>query len=254
MRKTAPRYCDLAGVSMEVTAACEGQQFREKMLITHRGLSGPAILQISSYWNSTRRVKIDLAPEREIVAELLMQKTARTAQALRSRLRELLPNRFADRWIELHPPSAWTNSALEDWEKQMHGWAIAPAGTEGFEKAEVTVGGVDTERALGENHGGSKGSGAVLHRGSGGCDGTSGGIQLSVGVGVGEGGGGGAVSSTPKTWSALRGTDSHVSQHRRDVGTRSTFSRGCGGTPLTKKIVGRMISHSSPQRKHWPEG
>jgi predicted Rossmann fold flavoprotein len=138
-------YCDLGGVSMEVTAACDGQRFREKMLITHRGLSGPAILQVSSYWNPARPVKIDLVPEREIVGGLLTQKTARTAAALRSRLRELLPNRFADRWIELHPPSGWTNSALEDWEKEVHAWVIAPAGTEGFEKAEVTVGGVDTD-------------------------------------------------------------------------------------------------------------
>ena len=138
-------YCDLAGVSMEVDAACDGHQFREKMLITHRGLSGPAILQVSSYWSSTRRVKIDLAPEREIIAEFFKQKTPRTTQALRSRLRELLPNRFAERWIEVHPPSTWTNSALKDWEKQVHAWAIAPVGTEGFEKAEVTVGGVDTD-------------------------------------------------------------------------------------------------------------
>jgi predicted Rossmann fold flavoprotein len=143
--KDRSAYCDLAGVSMEVSAACDGQQFREKMLITHRGLSGPAILQISSYWKATRPVKIDLVPEREIVAELLKLKTARTAAGLRSRLRELLPNRFADRWMELHPTSAWTNSALEQWEKDLHSWTIAPAGTEGFEKAEVTVGGVDTD-------------------------------------------------------------------------------------------------------------
>ena len=143
--KDRSKLCDLAGVSMEVTAASDGQQFREKMLITHRGLSGPAILQVSSYWNPTRPVKIDLAPEREIVAELLQQKTPRAMQSLRSRVRELLPNRFADRWIELHPPSGWTNSALEDWEKEVHAWVIAPAGTEGFDKAEVTVGGVDTD-------------------------------------------------------------------------------------------------------------
>ena len=143
--KDRSKLCDLAGVSMEVTAASDGQQFREKMLITHRGLSGPAILQVSSYWNPTRPVKIDLAPEREIVAEWLQQKTPRTVQSLRSRVRELLPNRFADRWIELHPPSGWTNSALEDWEKEVHAWVIAPAGTEGFDKAEVTVGGVDTD-------------------------------------------------------------------------------------------------------------
>ena len=143
--KDRSKLCDLAGVSMEVTAASDGQQFREKMLITHRGLSGPAILQVSSYWNPTRPVKIDLAPEREIVAEWLQQKTSRTVQSLRSRVRELLPNRVADRWIELHPPSGWTNSALEDWEKEVHAWVIAPAGTEGFDKAEVTVGGVDTD-------------------------------------------------------------------------------------------------------------
>ncbi|MFL6445459.1 MAG: NAD(P)/FAD-dependent oxidoreductase [Candidatus Sulfotelmatobacter sp.] len=143
--KDRSALCDLAGVSMEVTAASDGQQFREKMLITHRGLSGPAILQVSSYWNPTRPVKIDLAPEREIVAELLQQKTPRAVQSLRSRVSELLPNRFADRWIELHPPSGWTNSALEDWEKEVHAWVIAPAGTEGFDKAEVTVGGVDTD-------------------------------------------------------------------------------------------------------------
>jgi hypothetical protein len=143
--KERSRYCDLAGVSMEVEAACDGQQFREKMLITHRGLSGPAILQVSSYWKPSRPVRIDLVPEGEILAELLNQKTARTAHSLRSRVRELLPNRFADRWIELHRPSAWTNSALEQWEKQVHAWAIAPAGTEGFDKAEVTVGGVDTD-------------------------------------------------------------------------------------------------------------
>lgn len=143
--KDRSAYCDLAGVSMDADAACDGQQFREKMLITHRGLSGPAILQISSYWNPTLPVKIDLVPEREIVGELLKQKTGRTAQSLRSRLRELLPKRFADRWIELHPPSAWTNSSLEEWEKQMHAWAISPAGTEGFDKAEVTVGGIDTD-------------------------------------------------------------------------------------------------------------
>jgi len=143
--KDRSELCDLAGVSMEVTAASDGQQFREKMLITHRGLSGPAILQVSSYWNPTRPVKIDLAPEREIVAELLQQKTPRTVQSLRSRVRELLPNRFADRWTELHPLSGWTNSALEDWEKEVHAWVITPAGTEGFDKAEVTVGGVDTD-------------------------------------------------------------------------------------------------------------
>ena len=143
--KDRARYCDLAGLSMEVTAGCDGQQFREKMLITHRGLSGPAILQISSYWNAARPVTIDLAPGCEIVAGLSDPKATRSLNTLRSRLRELLPNRFADRWMESYPTAGWTNAALTAWEKQVHSWTIAPAGTEGFEKAEVTVGGVDTD-------------------------------------------------------------------------------------------------------------
>jgi predicted flavoprotein YhiN len=57
----------------------------------------------------------------------------------------VLPNRFADRWIELHPPAAWTNAALTEWHAQAHAWRITPAGTEGFDKAEVTVGGIDTD-------------------------------------------------------------------------------------------------------------
>lgn len=143
--KDRSRYCDLAGVSLDVIVYCDGQPFREKMLITHRGLSGPAILQISSYWKGTYPLRIDLLPEHALIADFLKQKTARTITGLRSRLRDLLPNRFADRWVELHSPSAWTNSALEEWEKEMHAWTVAPAGTEGFEKAEVTVGGIDTD-------------------------------------------------------------------------------------------------------------
>lgn len=72
-------------------------------------------------------------------------KTPRTLTALRSEFRKTLPARLADRWIELHAPTAWTNSALADLEQQAHAWAITPSGTEGYEKAEVTAGGVDTD-------------------------------------------------------------------------------------------------------------
>jgi len=137
-------YCDLAGVSAEILASCNGHQFREKMLITHRGLSGPAILQISSYWKKPDAVRIDLAPDKTVSAPLLEPKIPRTLVTLRSAFRTVLPTRLADRWIELHTPASWTNSALDDFEKATHAWAITPAGTEGFEKAEVTVGGVDT--------------------------------------------------------------------------------------------------------------
>jgi len=137
-------YCDLAGISAEVVASCNGRRFPEKMLITHRGLSGPAILQVSSYWKAGETVAIDLAPEREITAAFHDRKTPRTAGALRAELRKNLPQRLADRWLELHPVSLWTNSGLADFECNLHEWSITPAGSEGFEKAEVTVGGVDT--------------------------------------------------------------------------------------------------------------
>jgi predicted Rossmann fold flavoprotein len=139
------RYCDLTGVSAEVIASCDGHQFREKMLITHRGLSGPAILQISSYWKKPREIRIDLAPDGVVTAAFSDPKMPRTPAALRSVLRKTLPARLADRWLEHHAPSSWTNTALADLEQQAHAWTIIPAGTEGYEKAEVTAGGVDTD-------------------------------------------------------------------------------------------------------------
>jgi len=139
------RYCDLAGVSAEVVAACAGQQFREKMLVTHRGLSGPAILQVSSYWKKPQPILIDLAPECEVTASFRDSKTPRNLVTLRTELRKFLPHRFADRWLDAHPPISWTNHALANLERETHTWAISPAGTEGYEKAEVTAGGVDTD-------------------------------------------------------------------------------------------------------------
>jgi predicted Rossmann fold flavoprotein len=138
------RYCDLAGVSAEVIASCAGQQFREKMLITHRGLSGPAILQISSYWKKPHSILIDLAPEHEVTAAFCDPTAPRNLNALRSELRKVLPHRLSDRWLDAHAPTSWTNHALADLEKHTHAWTISPAGTEGYEKAEVTAGGVDT--------------------------------------------------------------------------------------------------------------
>jgi predicted Rossmann fold flavoprotein len=138
------RYCDLAGVSAEVIASCGGQQFREKLLITHRGLSGPAILQISSYWKQLQPIQIDLAPDHEVTAAFYDPTTPRNLKALRTELRKFLPHRLADRWLDEHAPSSWTNQALTALENKIHAWTISPAGTEGYEKAEVTAGGVDT--------------------------------------------------------------------------------------------------------------
>ena len=138
------RYCDLTGLSAEVIAANSEASFREKMLITHRGLSGPAILQISSYWKPGTPVDIDLAPGAEITKALRSEPSGRNLAALKSDLREVLPQRFADRWLEFNAPTAWTNHALEQFERSFHAWQVVPSGTEGFEKAEVTAGGVDT--------------------------------------------------------------------------------------------------------------
>ena len=139
------RYCDLTGVSLDVIAAAEGREFREKMLITHRGLSGPAILQISSYWKQPEAIRIDLAPGGTLTSAFRDPAAQRSLAALRTELRRSWPVRFADRWLDLHPPAGWTNAALETFERQVHAWMIAPAGTEGFEKAEVTAGGIDTD-------------------------------------------------------------------------------------------------------------
>ncbi len=137
-------YCDLAGVSAEIIASAKGQSFRENMLITHRGLSGPAILQVSSYWEKDRPISIDLAPGRDVLASVGKAKV-RDISAARSAFQGLLPRRFATRWLELHAPATWSNQTLARIEKHIHEWSLLPADTEGYEKAEVTAGGVDTD-------------------------------------------------------------------------------------------------------------
>jgi predicted Rossmann fold flavoprotein len=137
------RLCDLSGVSAGVIASIGRQRFAEYLLITHRGFSGPAILQISSYWKHGEAVLLDMAPGRKLV--VLDSPTARRdLNTLRPHLRTLLPQRLADRMLELEPPPGWSNHALEAWEERWHHWRITPETTEGFAKAEVTAGGVDT--------------------------------------------------------------------------------------------------------------
>ena len=138
-------YCDLAGVSADVIASIGSQRFREKMLITHRGLSGPAILQISSYWKPGDALTIDLAPEKQLTQRLRNEPGGRDLTAAKSTFRAVLPDRFADRWLELHAPARWTNLALEELERNAHHWRVMPSGTEGYDKAEVTAGGIDTD-------------------------------------------------------------------------------------------------------------
>ena len=137
-------YCDLAGVSAAVAVSTDHQSFCESMLFTHRGLSGPAILQISSYWQSGMPLRIDLAPNRDVTSSL-RESSTRNLAAARAAFLGVLPKRFAERWLDLHVPQTWTNPDLDKLERQVHEWTIRPADTEGYEKAEVTAGGVDTD-------------------------------------------------------------------------------------------------------------
>jgi hypothetical protein len=142
----------LAGVAAEVTAstgaAKRAARFQEKMLFTHRGLSGPAILQASSYWRPGQPLFLDFAPRlaagAELFAPLRQPGARRDLPALRQTLRALLPQRLAGHIAETTPPRGWSNAALLDYEQRLRRWPFHPVGTEGFEKAEVTAGGVDT--------------------------------------------------------------------------------------------------------------
>jgi predicted Rossmann fold flavoprotein len=137
------RYAELAGVSTEVIASIAKTGFREKMLFTHRGLSGPAILQISSYWKEGQSIHLDLAPERDATAPIRAS-SRRDLATTQKALQPFLSNRLASRWLEFHAPASYTDPALAAFEKQLHDWTLTPASTEGYEKAEVTAGGIDT--------------------------------------------------------------------------------------------------------------
>ena len=149
-------WSDLSGVSTEAAVTVRSAQkvrgrrgfeapvFREKVLITHRGLSGPAILQVSSYVGAGDRVTLDLAPGIAVFGE-----GERETAVAAGRLRGVLPGRWAERWVERYSINdgagrLLSNARLEALEAGIHAWEIQPAGSEGFAKAEVTVGGVDT--------------------------------------------------------------------------------------------------------------
>ncbi len=192
-------YCDLAGVSTEVVASTNtehgGQQFREKMLITHRGLSGPAILQISSYWKKPQSILIDLAPGRDLTAAFRDPKTPRTLNTYEPSCETSFHIASPTAGSISTPQASWTNQALADLENQAHAWAISPAGTEGYEKAEVTAGGIDTRRALRQNHGEPQSPRPVFHRRSRRRDRPSRRLQFPMGMVVRRRGGAGAVST-----------------------------------------------------------
>ncbi len=134
----------LAGVSTEVIAQAGAAEFREKLLVTHRGLSGPAVLQASSYWQAGTPLLVDFAPDANVLQPMVANGARRDAAALRLALRAVLPQRLADRIVDVGSPNGWSNAALESCERRLHRWEFRPTGTEGFAKAEVTAGGVDT--------------------------------------------------------------------------------------------------------------
>jgi predicted flavoprotein YhiN len=119
--------------------------FKEKLLVTHRGLSGPAVLQASSYWRAGDELVVDLAPAQNVLGALMAPGARRDAVALKQALKEVVPQRLAHYLAETGSPNGWSNAAIEACERRLHRWTLHPVGTEGFEKAEVTAGGVNTD-------------------------------------------------------------------------------------------------------------
>jgi len=138
----APHFRDLSGIALPVRASIGKRTFAEAVLVTHRGFSGPAILQVSSYWREGEAIAFDLLPE---LAEPFAD-TARTS--IVSLLSEYWPRRFAEAWSQRHAPAKpipqWSPTQRETITRLLHAWPVAFAGTEGYPKAEVTLGGVDT--------------------------------------------------------------------------------------------------------------
>ena len=140
---------ELSGVALPVEARCNGTSFRNFMLITHRGISGPAILQISSFWQPGNELRLDLLPDRDALAALQLLQAERPAAELKTVLGELLPKRFAQRlcelWLSNKPMKQYNLPQLREISAQLSDWPLIASGTEGYRTAEVTLGGVDTD-------------------------------------------------------------------------------------------------------------
>jgi predicted Rossmann fold flavoprotein len=146
--KHQERLSDHAGVALPVEARCNGAAFRNFMLVTHRGISGPAILQISSYWQPGDELRLDLLPDNDAHAWLQAQRNARAATELRNVLAERVPKRFAQRlcehWFTSKPMRQYRDAELREMAALLADWPLVASGTEGYRTAEVTLGGVDT--------------------------------------------------------------------------------------------------------------
>lgn len=136
---------EISGVSLDVEARCGRASFREALLFTHRGLSGPAILQVSSYWKPGQEIVVDLLPDLDAASLLKERKRTRPKAELRTILAEVLPQRLAQ---SLAPEGSMANQRDRDLEAlatRLKMWTFVPTGTEGYAKAEVTLGGIDTD-------------------------------------------------------------------------------------------------------------
>jgi predicted Rossmann fold flavoprotein len=148
--KHQERYHDLSGVALPMVEARVGKRsFRAGMLFTHRGISGPAVLQISSYWQPGDDLRIDLSPTLDLGEWLQEQRSARPAAELKNVLGDALPRRLAQRlcelWFESKPMRQYREAELKNIGEQLHDWPVVASGTEGYRTAEVTLGGVDTD-------------------------------------------------------------------------------------------------------------
>jgi predicted Rossmann fold flavoprotein len=141
---------ELTGTSVASVVRCNGQSFPENILFTHRGLSGPAILQISSFWHLGDAVEIDLLPDRDALEWLQDQQAARPDSELKTVLGEVFTKKMAtllaERWFASRPMKQYTAAELRDVAARLGAWQVVPAGTEGYRTAEVTLGGVDTRQ------------------------------------------------------------------------------------------------------------
>lgn len=144
--ETLTRFADLSGISIDAIVGCNGTRFRENLLVTHRGLSGPAILQISSYWRPGLDLSVNLLPDLD--AGEILEAAHSSEKMLANVLGALLPQRFAQRWIEINfenlPMKRLGASRLREIAGRLRDWRLRPSGTVGYKKAEVTLGGVDT--------------------------------------------------------------------------------------------------------------
>jgi predicted Rossmann fold flavoprotein len=147
--KHQEHYADLAGVAFRVEARCGKARFDNALLITHRGLSGPSMLQVSSYWEPGRDLRLDLLPDRDAAAWLAERRAAQPNAELRTVLGDALPRRFAQRlcevWFESKPLKQYTHAEFDAITTALADWPIVASGTEGYRTAEVTLGGVDTD-------------------------------------------------------------------------------------------------------------